>query len=64
MPKVQMNKPILIPPIRMHNRLKEFEELLVGQHFAQSAKLGFGGQKSQVEIVVVNSPGVHKRQNP
>jgi hypothetical protein len=29
MDKVQLNKPNPIPPVKMHNRLKEFEELLL-----------------------------------
>jgi hypothetical protein len=29
MVKVQMNKPTLVPHVRMDNRLKEFEELLL-----------------------------------
>jgi hypothetical protein len=29
MVKVQMNKPTPVPPVKMDNRLKEFEELLL-----------------------------------
>jgi hypothetical protein len=29
MAKVQMNKPTLVPPVKMGNILKEFEELLL-----------------------------------
>jgi hypothetical protein len=33
MVKLQMSKPTPIPPIRMHNSLKEFEELFKDQTF-------------------------------
>jgi len=56
MAKVQLNKPNPIQLIRMHNRLKEFEELLLDNTLLKVSKLR--GQKSQMEGVVANSSNV------
>ncbi len=47
MAKVQLNKPDPIQLIRMHNRLKEFEELLLDNTLLKVSSLR--GQKSQME---------------
>jgi hypothetical protein len=57
--KVQLNKHNPILPVRMNNKLKEFEELLL-KYLIQGAKPSLGRLKPQVEGVVANCSKVHK----
>ncbi len=52
--KVQSNKPIQALPIRMHNNLKEFEELLLSNILLKVQNQAFGDKNPQVEGVVAN----------
>ncbi len=60
---MQLSKPSPILHVRMNNKLKEFEELLLDKYITQSMKSSLGIQKPQVEGMVANCLGVQKGAN-
>jgi hypothetical protein len=57
---VQLNKPNPIIHVRINNRLKEFEELLLDNTLLKVHNQALGDKKPQVEGVVANCSRVHK----
>ncbi len=52
--KVQLNKSSPILPIKMNNRLKEFEELWLDNKLFKVHNQALGDKKTQMEGVVAN----------
>jgi hypothetical protein len=63
MAKVQMNKPTLVPPVKMDNILKESEKLSLDNTLFK-CRIKLWGIRNPSENMVVDSSRVCKKANP